>query len=799
MVQNKIRRSVVGMAVLVAMSGLYCADGFTHTLSSNKDDYYERQATKLVGKMTLSEKLDVICGPGYNAASSAINLSSDVDGVAGYINGVSSDKLNIPASKLADGPAGLRISSTRDGDSGTYYATAWPVGTLLASTWNPELVQAVGKAVGNEVKEYGVDFWLAPGMNIQRNPLNGRNFEYYSEDPLLAGEIAASMVNGVQTQGVGTTIKHFFANNSETNRMGLDDIGEPRTFREIYLRSFQIALDNSAPWALMSSYNKVNGTYVNERSDAMTSILRNEWHFNGLTMSDWYAGTPSTTPYKQIAAGGSLIQPGGVKTLLASEVESGDLSEASVTQSAIDVMTQVLKTPSYNHYSYSNSPDLTAHVLLARAAGDEGMILLRNNTTTLPISSSAGTVALFGLDQVNTYKGGTGSGDVNINSSSMVNIQSGMAAQFTLDDTLKTYYTDLYNNGTQCTAQSSMGVSTYYTCDEPAIDSTLQANIASAATSDQIAVVTIGRISGEGVDRTNVAGDYQLSTNELALLKAVHTAFNAQGKKVVVVLNVSGVIDTASWSDYADAILLAYQGGQQTGNEVADILSGAVNPSGKLAQTFPASYSDVPSANTFPGIDTDADGTVDTLYYNEGIYVGYRYYWTVGKDVSYPFGYGLSYTTFNYGNPSVASNTLNSKDSSGSVTLKATVSNTGSVAGKAVAQVYVTAPEVKLKKPLLELKAFAKTRTLAPGASQRLTFTIPAKYLASFDPKNNEWIVEPGTYKVYVSSSSDVSDVTPVSFNVKREVVVSYTTKGALALPDANATFTSDSISRTNN
>ena len=307
--------------------------------------------------------------------------------------------------------------------------------------------------------------------------------------------------------------------------------------------------------------------------------------------------------------------------------------------------------------------------------------------------------------------------------------------------------------------------------------------ITTAAANDSVAVISISRIAGEGADRTATKGDYYLSDDESNLIDRVSTAFHAQNKKVVVVLNVGGTVDTAAWESKVDSILLAYMPGQEAGDAIADLLSGVTNPSGKLAQTIAKDYSDIPSASTFNGEDTNGDGTVDTNKYNDDIYVGYRYFSSFNSDaVNYPFGFGLSYTTFTIDSAAVTENTLD-KGANGSVTLSATVANTGSVAGKEVAQVYINAPEVKLKKPTIELKAFEKTESLAAGASEKVTFTIPAKLLASFDPDNNQWIVEPGTYKVYVSNSSDVSGVTPVTFTVSKEIVVSNTTAGALALP----------------
>ncbi|RSM22260.1 beta-glucosidase [Aeromonas salmonicida] len=776
------KMKAVSLGVSLALAGLLVGCNQNDSDPLLKDDaYYRGQAEAMVAKLTLDEKLSLLSGPGYGSANGAINLKQDVAGVAGYINGVtrSADGIDIPALKLADGPAGLRISANRDGDSATYYATAWPIGSLLASSWDVNLVKSVGEAMGDEVRQYGVDILLAPGMNIQRNPLNGRNFEYYSEDPLLTGKIGAAMVNGVESNGVGTTIKHYFGNNSETNRNQINDIGEPRTFREIYLRGFQIAVEEAQPWAVMTSYNKFNSTYVNERKDAVTDVLRGEWQFDGLVMSDWFAGDVANNAYKQVLAGQDLIEPGNVKEQLQQSIEQGDLDEGKVTEAAIHILTQAMKSPSYNQLAVSNSPDLAAHAKLARQAGAESMVLLRNDAAALPIAATS-KVASFGINQINTYKGGTGSGDVN--AANTTTIAQGLASRFPVNGALQTYYGDFYE-ANKVYHEGQFGAKGYYTCDEATVSPELASLITTAAGEQDVAVISIGRQAGEGADRTDSKGDYLLGDDEIALIDAVSSAFHAQGKKVVVVLNVNGVIDTAQWGHKVDAILLAYMAGQETGHAVADVLSGAVNPSGKLAQSFPLSYASVPSAGTFPGEDTDGDGEPDDLYYNEGIYVGYRYYSTFDKAVSYPFGFGLSYTSFGYTSPAIASNTL-AKGAAGSLVLTATITNTGAVAGKEAAQVYVTAPEIKLQKPTIELKAFAKTKQLAPGAAEQLSFTIPASILASFDEASNQWIVEPGSYSAYISPSSDVSATTPVTFTVSKEIVVSSTTPGTLALPE---------------
>lgn len=791
---HKVKVTAVATAVSLVLFGLVgCnSDSDNTTPTITKDNaYYKAQAEALIAKMSADEKMNLLIGPGYDMTSFTINtaavtnLKGAVDGTAGYISGVlnTNQGVDVAAAVLADGPAGIRISPTRNGESGTFYATGFPVGTLLASTWNVALAKEVGAAAGNEAKEYGVDFWLAPGMNIQRNPLNGRNFEYYSEDPLVAGAIAAAVTAGSQSEGVATTIKHFAANNSETNRMNVDNIISPRALREIYLRGFQYAVETAQPWALMTSYNKLNGAYTSQRADLVTQVLRDEWGYQGLVMSDWFAGDD---PVAQLKAGNDLIQPGGVNfanggnhtdylTRVKTAFTNGDISEEVITSDATRILTQVLKTTTNQGVGGGNNPDLNAHAQISKQAAEEGMVLLKNDNQALPITPGK-KIAAFGIAQINTLKGGTGSGDVH--SAYVTSIADGLARQFTLDSALKSFYDDFFAANKQETTDG-IGISTIVSCVEADVSAT---DIATYAANDDIAVITLSRNSGESADRTDSAGDYQLTTLETNLITNVATAFHAQGKKVVVVLNVAGVIDTG-WKDQVDGILLAYMPGQEAGDAVADLLSGAANPSGKLAQTFPASYDDVPSASSFTGVDSDTDGTVDTNYYNEGIYVGYRYYDTFNQEVSFPFGYGLSYTSFEYKNAAVASNTLDSQGATGSVTVTATVTNTGGVTGKEAAQVYIAAPAGTIAKPAVELKAFAKTAALEAGAAEDLTFTIPAKWLASFDDANNQWIVDAGTYQAYVSPSSDVSTTTPVTFTVSNKIVISNTTAGALALP----------------
>jgi beta-glucosidase len=667
------------------------------------------------------------------------------------------ERLGITPMVLADGPAGLRISPTRQNDKNTYYCTAFPVGTLLASTWDVDLVNKVGQSMGNEVLEYGADILLGPGMNIHRNPLCGRNFEYYSEDPLVTGKMAAAMVNGVESQGVGTSIKHFAANNSETNRNSVNTIVSERALREIYLEGFRIAVQEAQPWTVMSSYNLINGTYTSESADLLTNILRKDWDFKGFVMTDWGGGKD---PVAQMNAGNDLLMPGNpaqIQTIIKA-VQEGKLDVKILDRNVEKILNIMLQSPRFKGYKYSDKPDLKAHAEVTRQSATEGMVLLKNTNSALPFAVTVKNIAAFGNTSYEIITGGTGSGDVN--EAYSVSLTEGLKnAGYKVNDDLQSLYTN-YMKLTKAGRPQGRG---FMMASSPIEELPLNLDIINGmVTSSDAAIITIGRNSGEGRDRTNNKGDFQLSDSEQNLIKMVSTAFQAKGKKVVVILNVGGVVETASWRDVPDAILLAWQAGQETGNSIADILCGKINPSGKIATTFPLSYDDVQSSKTFPGKELVTETTAPqgqtggfgrgkpaVITYEDGIYVGYRYYETFKVKPAYEFGYGLSYTTFEYSNIK-----LSSAKFTGNITVTVDVKNIGTVAGKEVAELYLSAPAVKLDKPVIELKGFAKTRLLQPGESQTLTFLITGRSLASFDPSVSTWMAEAGKYDVKIGASS---------------------------------------------
>ncbi len=703
--------------------------------------------------MTLREKATLLVGElaaNQNAQGTQIgNTERYIPGAAG--NTYAIPRLGIPPTVMADGPAGLRIYTKRNYDSHTYNCTGFPIGTCLASTWDVDKVKEVTTAMGNEVLEYGVDVLLAPGNNIHRNPLCGRNFEYFSEDPVLSGNIAAAYINGVQSNGVGTSLKHYAFNNQETRRLGADARVSQRAAREIYLKPFEIAVKKAQPWTVMSSYNKVNGEYTNSRRDLLTDILRDEWGFQGIVVTDWGGFFDAT---KCISAGNDLVQPGSPDFIdqVVEAVESGKLSQADVDTCVRRMLEYVVKTPRFRQYKFASRPDLKAHAQVVREAAADGTVLLKNEGGTLPFKGVK-NVALFGCGSYRPIAGGTGSGDVN--KAYIVSLVEGLrCAGFHLDDNVVSEYTEYLKQ-----YDEKMWKLEWWQRN-PVAPEFIPKALAESARQNDVAVITLQRQSGEGRDR--LAADFDLDADDRALVTQVAEAFHKVGKKVVVVLNVGGAIETASWKDIPDAILLPWQCGQEIGHSIADMLAGKSVPSGHLPMTFPVKLTDHASTANFPLDSPDIGGwdddhtdrkNIDYTEYEEGIYVGYRWFDKEGLEVSYPFGYGLTYTTFAFDGLKLELQ-KGDKPAEDVVEVKVNVKNTGAAAGKQVAQVYVSAPKGSVDKPVQELKGFAKTRLLQPGESQTLTIRIPAKDLASFHAKKSAWVTDAGNYTFRVGDNS---------------------------------------------
>lgn len=758
------------MKVSIFSMFIFCAvASYAQNMKLNEDNI-----DKVVSEMSLEEKARILNG--YVASSEygwgfVGNTKEYIPGAAAPTVGYS--EWGIPFTILADGPAGLRINPKRDNDSCTYYCTAFPTGSSLASSWDVENVFDVTRAMGNEVLEYGVDVLLAPGMNIQRNPLCGRNYEYFSEDPVLSGEMAAAYVMGIQSNGVGACIKHFIANNQETNRKNNDVLISRRAMREIYLKPFELAIRKSAPWSVMTSYNKVNGTYCCEDPMLIEGILRKEWGFDGVVMTDW---TDPRNTAAQVHAGNDLLMPGSERQIkdIVEGVQKGAISEAEVNRNVRRVLKYIMRTPRYKGYHFSNKPDLQAHAAVARRAAAEGMVLLKNNGV-LPLSKEQSRrIALYGNGSYDLIAGGTGSG--NVNKARITQIYEGMEEQgFSINEKLKKVYLEYLDYAMANLHNERTMVMLDFGREQPFLEMPLsrEAIILRERESD-VAVFTISRTAGEGKDR-EIDYDYRLSNQEEQTLKDLCHIYHCAGKRVIVVLNIGGVMDVSSWNSYPDAILCAWQPGQEGGAAVADLLAGVVSPSGKLPMTFAVNYSDYPSSSNFPAPDLavpqphygfwapnyprSSGKDIDSTRYEEGIYVGYRHFDRMNIQVAYPFGFGLSYTDFKYGRPRLQSR-------GDRYVIELPVKNMGKYAGREIVQLYVSAPSGGLDKPEKELKAFAKSSLLQPGEETLVRLEVSKDDLASFDEARQAWVAPSGTYHFQMAAScTDIRTSIPVKLS----------------------------------
>lgn len=752
--RNVIRMVGVGIAALCMVTST--VQGQVKLNASNIDE--------VIGQMTLEEKVHMVIGCG-------MSMGDDVKfpGTAGRTYDI--PRLGIPSVYLADGPHRLAMAVKRDFDSHFYYATEFPSGTTVAATFDPNAAFQVGAALGEEVKDYGMDVLLAPGANLMRNALCGRNHEYCSEDPVVTGKIAAGYINGVQSQGTGTCLKHFAVNNQETNRNNNDSRVAQRPLRELYLKGFEIAVKESQPWSIMTSYNKVNGKYTCEDIDLTEYILRDEWGFKGMVMSDWNAGTDAVTSMK---AGNDMLQPGQDRQYKAilEAVQNGTLDEAVLNRNVKRILEMVVKCHTFDNYKYANETNLKAHAQVDRTIGAEGIVLL-DNQSALPLAVNIKNVALYGTTSYDMVPAGMGFGSTGVGYYCVSMVEGMRNAGYTVDANLikkyKKHLADeqkrLYPKGRPPFSLTPLKRAEEFvpTAEE----------LAAQVKSNDVAILTLGRTSGEASDRR--VEEFYLKDNETALIKQVTEAYHAAGKKVIVILNICSPVETASWKNTVDAVICAFQPGQEVGNSVADVLTGKVNPSGHLPMTFAVKYGDAPSDANFPydyefkmpsfamgssmnfeskekkeEKPKEAVRNVDYTNYEEGIYVGYRYFDTFGKEVSYLFGHGLSYTTFSF---DVVSSGINGDKCE----MKVSVKNTGNCAGKESVQLYVKAPAGGLEKPAKELRAFAKTKLLQPGESEVVTLSWNLMDMASFNEKSCSWELAKGTYQwMAAASSADV-------------------------------------------
>ncbi|MEH6944055.1 glycoside hydrolase family 3 C-terminal domain-containing protein [Bacillus sp. JJ722] len=625
------------------------------------------------------------------------------------------ERLGIPSIMVTDGPHGLRKQkggADHLGINDSVPATCFPSAAGMASSWNKELIGKVGVALGEECQAENVAVLLGPGANIKRSPLCGRNFEYFSEDPYLSSEMATNHIKGVQSQGVGTSLKHFAANNQEHRRMSSDSIIDERTLREIYLASFEDAVKKSQPWTVMCSYNKVNGEYASENKYLLNDILKDEWGFDGFVVSDWGAVNERD---KSLNAGLELEMPssfGNGDRKIIEALKNGKLSEEKLDKAVERILRIIFMA--VDHKKEKTSYDKDAHHQLAREAAREGMVLLKNNDRILPLKKE-GTIAVIGeLAKKPRYQGG---GSSHVNPTKLENIFE------EIENTVGENAKVLYSQG--------------YTLDNDELIASLIEDAKKVATQSDKVIILAGlpdRYESEGYDRNHL----RIPENHRQLIEAVAEV----NPNIVVVLSNGAPIEMP-WLNSVKGLLEAYLGGQALGGAIADLVFGEANPSGKLAETFPKQLSDNPSFLNFPG-----EG--DKVEYKEGIFVGYRYYDTKNIEPLYPFGYGLSYTNFEYSN--LAVNKKDIKDFE-NVTVTVNIKNTGEIAGKEIVQLYVRDEETSVIRPEKELKGFEKVY-LQPGEEKSVTFTLNKRSFAYYNVELQDWHVETGKFEILIGKSS---------------------------------------------
>ena len=652
----------------------------------------------LISKMTLEEKASLCSGLDF-----------------WHIKGI--ERLGISSIMITDGPHGLRKQEGDTAELGlenSVPATCFPTASSLAATWNRDLVYEVGQALAEECKQEKVSILLGPGANIKRSPLCGRNFEYFSEDPYLSGQIAKSHINGVQSLGIGTSLKHYAANNQEYRRMTINAVIDERALREIYLAGFEIAVKEAQPWTLMGAYNQVNGIYACEHPEQLRKILKEEWDHEGFVMTDWGAMNERVDA---LEAGLELEMPGpstGNDIKIVDAVKNGNLDEAVLDEAVSRILKIIAKAEETLTEEFKYNPQ--AHHALARSAASEGAVLLKNNDDLLPLTKDT-KVALIGeMAKTPRYQGA---------GSSLIQ---------------PTQIDNIYDEIIKITGKDKITFAPGYTVKGIDVNEVLIEEAVKASKDAEIVVICAGlpdSYEAEGLDRDHM----KMPDSHNALIDALTKAHS----KVVVVLSNGSPVEMP-WADQVEAILEGYLGGQAGAGAIADILYGIVNPSGKLAETFPIRLEDNGSSEYFPS-------GPKTVEYRESIYVGYRYYSTVDKDVLFPFGHGLSYTTFEYKNLKLNQNKISDQDT---LEVSLLIKNSGNTSGKEIVQLYVSPVSSKVFRSKVELKGFEKIE-LKPGEEKEISITLDSRAFAYYNTEISDWHVESGDYKIIVgSSSSDI-------------------------------------------
>lgn len=749
-----------------------CALLVCQAYASQNNRSTEKRIDAIISGMTLEEKAHMLVGLWESGVPSNI-ISS-----AGRTHPL--ERFGIIPATMNDGATGLRMDTLRTGyPDERYYCTGFPVATMVASTWNDEIARKVGARIADEMLAYGSDLLLGPSLNIQRNPLCGRNFEYYSEDPYLSGHTAAQFIIGLQSKGPGATVKHFAANNQQSARVNNDARISQRALREIYLRNFEIAIKEGDPIAVMSSYNYINGTRTCASPELLTGILRKEWGWNGVVMTDWFQ--PEVTA-DCVRAGNDLMMGGCQAQVddIIRAAEDGTLTMDVIDRNVRNVLRFVLQTPGQNGLVPNYEAHLELGAPVALEAAEEGIVLLKNDASVLPLGSDE-TVAVFGIGSYLFYPNGLGCAD--INKPYTINLLEGMKREgIKINQTVDRYYNkfieaeqvQLYETNTKTWKNWFFG----YKMPQEAILRPFF--IEKRAADCDKAIITIARNIGEALDRDYVEGEYLLSPQERDMISVVCDIFHKAGKKVIIVVNTGSPIELGrECIEKADAILLAWQPGQEGGRAVARVLNGKVNPSGKLPVTWASDYYDIPSSKNFPihyvfnWDDVKPFGreslkqtrNLGYTIYEEDIWVGYRYFDTFGKAVDFPFGFGLSYTSFEWSDARLE------KKGRDAVKISICVKNVGDRPGKDVVQIYSTAPRIEgFETPAHELRAYGKTPLLQPGESVKMEWTIAYDDLASFHEDTMSWITQAGEHILsFGASSAEMKD--SLSFTLSRERV----------------------------